>query len=326
MKPTINPTAKPTIKPKIELDTFLSFRPPTHGPTPVVTARVQDPNYVVMSSDVPDWVIVTNAPTPRPTRTVVKTNAPTPRPTRAPAKKNDSSRGTPPSLVAVGGEEINEYSCTADPCQEDTWCRSRYGSCGPGFIYCNKFSTWRSSCPVMAPRPTRPPTPRPTRDPVTASPAYVPFGKKPPEDELLPAQGAPSVAPVWPTLPGPTLPTIAGTSAAASKANFLTQSQAGTHSVEGSDDDEGGGLGSEDGPLLETGDRDRKENEEDEDTQTASNGDPPRQQLQPGMDQWIDFTERRRSSGEACLASDSSIFSGRFFSVATLLLFSWLFT
>jgi hypothetical protein len=31
--------------------------------------------------------------------------------------------------------EAVEDGCTGEPCPVTTHCRSRYGSCGPGFIY-----------------------------------------------------------------------------------------------------------------------------------------------------------------------------------------------
>jgi len=37
-------------------------------------------------------------------------------------------------------------SCFGKPCPFDSWCRSRYGSCGPGYMYCNSYSSWDSSC------------------------------------------------------------------------------------------------------------------------------------------------------------------------------------
>jgi len=46
-------------------------------------------------------------------------------------------------------EVINELSCTGEPCEDESWCRSRYGSCGPGFIYCNTNAIWKSSCPKV---------------------------------------------------------------------------------------------------------------------------------------------------------------------------------
>lgn len=30
---------------------------------------------------------------------------------------------------------VNEFDCSGEPCPVSTHCRSRYGSCGPGFIY-----------------------------------------------------------------------------------------------------------------------------------------------------------------------------------------------
>lgn len=39
------------------------------------------------------------------------------------------------SLIADSALEANDEGCTGEPCPVSTHCRSRYGSCGPGFIY-----------------------------------------------------------------------------------------------------------------------------------------------------------------------------------------------
>ena len=87
----------------------------------------------------------------------------TPRPIMSQSTEPTPTRPTQrPSSRPVKKVEENEYSCTGLPCEEKAWCRSRYGSCGPGFIYCNSYSMWREGCPRA---PTNPPSPRPTRRP-----------------------------------------------------------------------------------------------------------------------------------------------------------------
>lgn len=113
------------------------------------------------------------------------------------------------SSAATDEEDI---SCTGEPCEEQSWCRSKYGSCGPGQIYCNTNSIWMKSCPPVAPgtRPTKTPTPKPS----------ALFDSQ--EEEAVSTPVSSPGMPTLPDLPKPTLPHIH--EAAAS--SFLTQSYA----------------------------------------------------------------------------------------------------
>eukprot|EP00571_Detonula_confervacea_P011063 CAMPEP_0172307380 /NCGR_PEP_ID=MMETSP1058-20130122/8260_1 /TAXON_ID=83371 /ORGANISM="Detonula confervacea, Strain CCMP 353" /LENGTH=321 /DNA_ID=CAMNT_0013019543 /DNA_START=62 /DNA_END=1027 /DNA_ORIENTATION=+ len=98
---------------------------------------------------------------------VIITDAPTPQPTKA----NDVIQAQTEAIKTFVVE--NDYSCTGAPCPIDNLCRSSYGTCGPGRMYCNVYSIWTQLCPSLA--PTAPPTgsptiPRPTRSPTTLFP------------------------------------------------------------------------------------------------------------------------------------------------------------
>jgi len=163
----------------------------------------------------------TNLPTPRPTSFFDNQpskqdpgTVPTPTPTVAQKDvelKNDiTSLGNNTETMNLGSTATDEYQCTGEPCPVDTHCRSRYGSCGPGFIYCNTYSIWKAewNCPIFAPgtRPTKtptPPTPRPTSF----------FDRNKNEEDFTSSSGStPSrndpKQPSLPTLAKPTLPTI----------------------------------------------------------------------------------------------------------------------
>jgi hypothetical protein len=55
------------------------------------------------------------------------------------------------SAVSTTNEVVNELECTGEPCEQDTWCRSMFGTCGPGFIYCNAKAIWTASCRLNQP-------------------------------------------------------------------------------------------------------------------------------------------------------------------------------
>jgi hypothetical protein len=110
----------------------------------------------------------------------------------------------PPSASPAAQAPTNEFECTGDPCPVDIHCRSRYGSCGPGFIYCNAQSIWTNECPPMIPgvTPTRNPTRKPTKSPSTVG-----------EPSPTPVFGIPNIVldkadPTFPPIPKPTLTTI----------------------------------------------------------------------------------------------------------------------
>lgn len=135
-----------------------------------------------------------------------ETDKPTDRPTNPRIEREPDVDYSPPTAQPEGDvtdvdtaetidvpSTVDEHDCTAEPCPVSTHCRSRYGSCGPGFIYCNIYSIWKNTCPPLDPnRPTRTPTSRPTRTPEpTAHPTNSTY-----------------IEPTLPPLGKPTLPTI----------------------------------------------------------------------------------------------------------------------
>ena len=181
-------------------DQQILTKPPTAKPAEKPEVADHDIDYVNLSTDSSEIVLITNSPTLQPTKTTDKTNSD---PTSA------------PSTVDIFSKE-DDYSCTGQPCQIETWCRSQYGSCGPGIVYCNSYSTWKDVCPPVAPGswPTVTPAPKPTTGTAQAG------------------QSAPSAEGLPPTLAKPTLPTITG----ASPANFASTTSAAQTS-DGEDDD-----------------------------------------------------------------------------------------
>ncbi|KAL3776900.1 hypothetical protein ACHAW5_011022 [Stephanodiscus triporus] len=96
------------------------------------------------------------------------------------------------SLIADSVLEANDESCTGEPCPVSTHCRSRYGSCGPGFIYCNMYTIWKDTCP-----------PSPLGAKFTQTPAH---NSVTPTDS--PALNPDFSLPTMPPLARPSLPTI----------------------------------------------------------------------------------------------------------------------
>jgi len=308
--PTAEPTkTKPltsvpttTSMPTEELETFYVFGTPTHRPTPVPAEGSQDNHqldYVNLSTHSSNLAMMTNDPTPRPTKKADTIQA------------NSASMSA--STVTTSKVEENEYTCTGEPCQDQSWCRSRYGSCGPGFIYCNSYSAWHKSCPAVVPgtRPTRSPTPKPTREPTTV---YIAIASEP-SAPIVPS------APAFPALPKPTLPTIMKGSVSSS-ANFISQSSAahsGGQSIPSAPDGEEEGSWEEvlfemsdskntngeevdDAEIVEK-EEDEEEEEEDlepnvDDNNNNSTKQPPVEDA-PGMEQWLDFTNVR-NKGTTC--------------------------
>ena len=82
------------------------------------------------------------------------TSPPTSKPAPSPTTPNEDSSSF--SILKSTVDEA-DYTCTGTPCSIDTWCRSRFGTCGPGRIYCSSFSTWTNSCPVKSEEPTSSP-------------------------------------------------------------------------------------------------------------------------------------------------------------------------
>jgi len=90
-----------------------------------------DENVAHLISDSPDLVVITSAPTPTPS-------------------EGGTLRGSSASADISTTSETSEHSCTGEPCEDESWCRSQFGSCGPGFIYCNVNAIWDSSCPIKS--------------------------------------------------------------------------------------------------------------------------------------------------------------------------------
>jgi hypothetical protein len=215
--------------------TFLMFssEEETDFPTPSPEAEKESQglslgtvNFVSLPSDLDVPIqIITDAPTPSPAASgdiqensaVLETSA----------DKTD--------VESTSTEYVNEFECTGEPCDQDTWCRSIFGSCGPGFIYCNAKAIWTSSCRISHPQSS-----------VTVSKEAPSAGA-----ESVQVTGAndsyaqPNVATVpvsspslgLPALPKPTLPTISDatvfTDQQAFAAHFAT-----TDSSRGDDDHE----------------------------------------------------------------------------------------
>mmetsp|Transcript_36881 Transcript_36881/g.88961 ORF Transcript_36881/g.88961 Transcript_36881/m.88961 type:complete len:439 (-) Transcript_36881:407-1723(-) len=106
---------------------------------------------------------------------VAMMNPPTPLLTPPPTKKDHSFWAPSPSPTTLQqawfkafrmeGEGTNP--CIGSPCPNTAHCRSQFGTCGPGMMYCNSASVWTNSCPTLAP------TPPPTRSPVvTIEPTF----------------------------------------------------------------------------------------------------------------------------------------------------------
>ena len=163
--PTNAPTTLSTWVIYKQQDTTTS--PPTPLPTPSPTSAPNADFIVLNSSDSVNFEIISNSPTP--------------------------------ALQVVSSGSVSttqdDESCSGDPCPVSSHCRGSYGSCGPGFIYCNAKTIWSSSCPA---KPTKEPTHGPTKVPTVKAPAAVPV--------LEPVANTPTL----PTLPKPTLPYITG--------------------------------------------------------------------------------------------------------------------
>lgn len=174
----------------------------------------------------------TQPPSPRPTQP--PSNRPTTRPTYRPTEEApkpspspwgsleeandvDSSSEEEPDAEPVeetkpvadasdpahdNSSALDDPGCSGEPCPVDSHCRSRYGSCGPGFIYCNLYSIWRNTCPPVVPgtRPTRKPTARPTKSPMSSQKIGAP--------NVSPLVVPKSIKPTFPPLAKPSLPTI----------------------------------------------------------------------------------------------------------------------
>ena len=176
--------------------------------------------------------------------------------------------------------EKNEFSCTGEPCEESSWCRSRYGSCGPGFIYCNANTIWDNSCPPIAlalgTRPTRTPTIQATE---------VPTVHKEEMDVVM-------SAPTLPELPMPTLPTITGGTDVS--ANFMSQSSLEFHAPASSSSEENI-LAEEDSFETAVSDEVDEEEVENELPKETDGGSAMSTQT-PEFDEWLAFMNSGRAN------------------------------
>eukprot|EP00804_Cyclotella_cryptica_P010703 CCRYP_005498-RC/>CCRYP_005498-RC protein AED:0.05 eAED:0.05 QI:373/0.81/0.91/1/0.54/0.58/12/4229/1098 len=121
-----------------------------------------------------------------PTKSVIETTPPTQNAKDLSASPSTAVDTLPPTVSATA-KATNEFTCTGERCPVDSHCRSRYGSCGPGFIYCNDYSIWDSTCPLPVPgvTPTRSPTAKPTSNDteintppsLMAQPSFPPIAK-----------------------------------------------------------------------------------------------------------------------------------------------------
>jgi len=225
-------TAKPT-KPLTRSPTEypVTDNPTTQAPLSFIDNFMENP--------------LTRAPTSRPSPSPTKRL--TPRPTsffdnqnQQPVPILDSSQTNTATEVGLDGESqeesvdtpefsagasdfkpLNEFECTGEPCPVDTHCRSRYGSCGPGFIYCNIYSAWKRSCPAFAPgtrpiapgnMPTRRPTPRPSsffdRKPQNGNDGSLSLPGFSPSAAESSSTSSDKTPAALPTLAKPTLPDI----------------------------------------------------------------------------------------------------------------------
>ena len=249
---TLSPTEKLTIQSTVLVPdksdtlhpTTLSTPPLSKSPTSHPT-KALDSNFIHLSSESVNVVLVTSAPTQRLTK----------------APQASNGLADPSSTTAT------DSGCSGDPCPVSTWCRSRYGSCGPGIVYCNSFSTWKSSCPLVAPekRPTIKPTSKPARTPATISisPTPVPVAREP----------------TLPPIARPTLPTITGS------ANVLTSKSLSSHSVENIE------KNSVKDSDIESTDEQKKE--------VAKSSVENTFQSAEYLTEWTEWTQSRKSGGSA---------------------------
>jgi hypothetical protein len=98
--------------------------------------------------------------------------SPTLQPTLAPSAVISSSPGqtpiySPPPVAATppAPHPVQGNSCIGEPCGRVSYCRSKWGYCGPGSNYCNAESTWTSSGCAGASPSTAMPTPLSTAAP-----------------------------------------------------------------------------------------------------------------------------------------------------------------
>merc|ERR1712146_184540 len=80
-------------------------------------------------------------------------------------------------------------SCPGEPCVSSSHCRSKWGYCGSGSLWCNADSTWKAGGCSGEATPTLLPTPSPTEAPAplpTAQPTPPLTDAPEPEPESEP--------------------------------------------------------------------------------------------------------------------------------------------
>ena len=149
---------------------------------------------------------------------------------QSPAQANGAVLDSSTNAVA------NEFECVGEPCELDSWCRSSYGSCGPGFIYCNAKSIWTSSCRIS--HPTTP------SNEVSSGSVARPEVSVAESNNIVESGAvinpAPSPTLGLPELPKPTLPTISGNQATAFTSQQEFAAQFATADFTGNNDSRGG--------------------------------------------------------------------------------------
>ncbi|KAL7553312.1 hypothetical protein ACHAWF_016588 [Thalassiosira exigua] len=161
-EPTFNPSSAPVVvldSPKTAIPTRRPSQPPSSQPSkrpthqPTGDASKSSPNSRVPTVEAHD-----NNPT-HGAHPVADTSE-----EEMPGEASFESNNTPSSALGNSAALAYDPGCSGEPCPVDSHCRSRYGSCGPGFIYCNIYSIWKGTCPPVT-WPTRNPTAKPTESP-----------------------------------------------------------------------------------------------------------------------------------------------------------------
>ena len=182
---TPSPTREPvTLLPTLNID--------TDQPTQRTTFKIATPNPVQSSTLTP-----TSKPFEAESNDIEEVDS------ESPVTETDNTEDSDQEPINTDNwTPVNEYDCTGEPCPISTHCRSRYSSCGPGFIYCNVYSIWKNTCPPPGTRPSRTPTPKPTREQVPSA--------SPTKSTIFTIPAGVS-KPTLPPLPKPSLPTITET-------------------------------------------------------------------------------------------------------------------
>jgi hypothetical protein len=94
---------------------------------------------------------------------------------------------TPVATTPPAPNPVHGNSCTGERCGDASYCRSKWGYCGPGSNYCNAESTWTSGGCTAATPSTVTPTPLPTAAPIEpeSHPEVEPESEPEPELESV---------------------------------------------------------------------------------------------------------------------------------------------